>query len=99
MATLTITSSQDFRDNVLINITDIVFNIPPSGGIGFARFDASQFDDTQVSSSVHISSSNSTPVDIIVLFTGATGFSAANWTFSSFSQGSVVILGSSSADI
>src|SRR5450755_4204753 len=98
MTTLTITASHDYRNDTLSNITDIVF----SGSAGVAlsvNFLPIQFDDVQISSSVHITGTSATDT-MTVNAPSATGFSAANWTFSSWNNtsDSILIEGSSGAD-
>jgi len=45
MATLTITGSHDYTNDVLVNITDITFN---TSATAFATFDPAQFDNVQI---------------------------------------------------
>src|SRR4051794_28639849 len=96
MATLMVTASHDYSGDSLSNITDIVFS---SSGAGIATFDASQFDDVHISRSVHITGSPPPFLSGDIEIKNANVFSAGTWTFTTWSTGSVLILGTSVADI
>lgn len=94
MATLTVTESHDYTNNVLVNITDITFNTATS--IPQANFSAAQFDNIQISQTVHITGDSNFD-QFIVSIAGA--FSAAGWTFTSWPIGArVLFVGSAGAD-
>ena len=77
MATLTVTATHDYTSEVLVNITDITFNT--SVMFQFATFFAAQFDNVQISQTVHITGDgNSDQFNVIMAAPGT--FSAAGWT-------------------
>src|SRR5262245_22253094 len=102
MATLTITQTEDYRDGnpaIPANTTSIVFS---TSADATATFAASQFGGTPISDSVQITGDGDQDFnhDVVAVFlSGAGSFSAAGWTFSSWSVfDSVTITGSSGAD-
>jgi len=96
MATLTITGSHDYTNDVLVNITDITFN---TSATAFATFDPAQFDNVQISTSVHITADANLNFIIVEMSNPGT-FSAAGWTFTNWTTGvdAVFIPGSAGAD-
>jgi serralysin len=95
MATLTITADHDYKLDILSDITDIVFN---TADFTTAIFAASQFDNVAISQTVHITG-DANRNDIRVVMNSAGTFSAAGWTFSSWSlDDSLAVFGSSGAD-
>jgi Ca2+-binding RTX toxin-like protein len=96
MATLTVTATHDYTSDVLVNITDITFNT--SVMFQYATFFAAQFDNVQISQTVHITGDgNSDQFNVIMAAPGT--FSAAGWTFTSWTDFDRVLLqGSDGAD-
>jgi Ca2+-binding RTX toxin-like protein len=96
MATLTVTETHDYTSDVLVNITDITFNT--SALFQFATFFAAQFDNVQISQTVHIiGDGNSDQFAVIMAAPGT--FSAAGWTFTTWTDFDRVLLqGSDGAD-
>jgi Ca2+-binding RTX toxin-like protein len=96
MATLTITGNHDYTNDVLVNITDITFNTTLTT---FAAFDSAQFDNVQISTSVHITADANINF-ITVQMSNPGTFSAAGWTFTNWMTGvdAVFIPGSAGAD-
>jgi Ca2+-binding RTX toxin-like protein len=100
MATLTVTHDETFSDGspaIPANTTSIVFNTSADGQE--ARFAASQFGGSPISDSVQITG-DSFNNRLQVSLSAPGSFSAAGWTFSSWTAGSDVIRlnGSSGAD-
>jgi len=96
MATLTIIGSHDYTNDVLVNITDITFN---TSFLATATFDRAQFDNVQISTSVHITADANINI-ITVKMSNPGTFSAAGWTFTNWTTGvdAVLIPGSAGAD-
>src|SRR5262245_52684697 len=94
MTTLTVTATHNYTgDSLPANITDIVFN---GSANTFATFAATQFGGSPISDSVHITGDAFT--DTIIVNVSGT-FSAAGWTFSSWSTADHTLLaGSAGAD-
>lgn len=96
MATLTVTESHDYTNDVLVNITDITFNTTTTA---FVLFGATQFDNVQISTSVHITADANINIITVGMSTPGT-FSAAGWTFTNWTTGvdAVFIPGTAGAD-
>src|SRR5262245_50149426 len=94
MTTLTVTATHNYTgDSLPANITDIVFN---GSANTFATFAATQFGGSPISDTVHITGDAFT--DTIIVNVSGT-FSAAGWTFSSWSTADHTLLaGSAGAD-
>ena len=95
MKTITISSNQDFSGIFLNGIfTSIVFQNP-----AVATFEARQFDDTQISTSVEIVGADGySSGEIDVNWTTAQNFSAAFWSFTNF-DGLIRLHATSSAEV
>jgi serralysin len=99
MTTLTITTTNDFSNTTLVNITDIVFdNAVPSPPAAIATFSASQFNLVGISDSVNITGDADQNVIIVNLNTAhsfdASGWNITNWNFPDF----VAIVGTNGVD-
>ena len=76
MATLTVTANHDYSGETLDDITDITFGTLAQATVFFA---ASQFDGTQISTTVHVTG-DANGNNILVEMAVAGTFSAAGWT-------------------
>ena len=97
MATLTVTATEDYSDGdpPLNDTTDIDF--ATAAFFTTAIFSAAQFDNVQISQTVHITG-DANQSHILVFLPAAGAFSAEQWTFESWAQGSVTIIGSTGSD-
>ncbi|MCB1503147.1 MAG: calcium-binding protein [Bauldia sp.] len=98
MATLTVTATEDYRDGsppIPASTTAIVFS---TSGFAEARFNSSQFGGSGISSTVAITGDGN--INAIIVHTPSDAFfSAASWTFSSWSANDrVQFFGTSDAE-
>jgi hypothetical protein len=95
MVTLTVNSSRDYRGDVLSDITEIHWT-----NNWFVTFAPDQFDGEQIATNVHLRTSMTTILEMKVVWSSPTGFSAAGWTFGFWpSNARIVFQGSAGGDL
>ena len=83
MTTLIVTETDDFTGDPLANINSIEFSTSASS---IATFSAGQFGPGLISDSVAITGDANSNAIVVKLPAGSTSFSAAGWTFASWSD-------------